>query len=50
MMPYPCRLLQEQSGGLEKGNPAWRPDPQLPASVLKEGMRALSGNPLSVIS
>src|SRR5678815_4942966 len=25
--------------GLEKGNPALRPDPQLPASVLKEGMR-----------
>src|SRR4029453_5975779 len=25
--------------GLEKGNPALRPDPHLPASVLKEGMR-----------
>src|SRR6187399_2837196 len=25
--------------GLEKSNPALRPDPQLPASVLKKGMR-----------
>ena len=24
---------------LEKGNPAWRPDPHSPASVLKEGVR-----------
>ena len=34
---YCC--YRNKSVGLEKGNPAWRPDPQLPASVLKEGVR-----------
>ena len=36
--------------GLEKGNPALRPDPNLPAMRPERGHRALSGNPLSVIS
>src|SRR4029453_11936469 len=36
--------------GLEKGNPALRPDPHLPASVLKEGMRLVRQPAVSNLS
>src|SRR4029453_4945023 len=45
-----CGCYGNKPVGLEKGNPALRPDPHLPASVLKQGMRLVRQPAVSNVS